>query len=73
MGFLPRLVPKYNLRFKIQCLAFELDVLDLLLPVFGNYCKKLIMDINVFLNLISTYTLSCIVFRKGKKVQISNE
>ena len=65
--FLPRLVPKLSLRFTIQCLAFESDFLDLLMPVFENYCKNFIMGINVSLNLISTYTLSCIVFRESKK------
>lgn len=37
------------------------------MPVFENYCKKLIMDINVSLDVISTYTLSCIVFRESEK------
>lgn len=56
--FLTRLFPKYNLRLMILCLAFDLDFFDLLMLVFENYCKKLVMDINVFLSLINTYTLS---------------
>lgn len=67
MEFLPRLVSKYNPRLKIQCLAFELDFFDLLMPVFENYCKKFIMDINFSLNLTNTYTLNCIVFRESKE------
>lgn len=51
----------------MQRLASELGCLDLLMPVFENYCKKLIMDINVSLDVISTYTLSCIVFRESEK------
>lgn len=67
VGFLYRLVTKLNLRFRMQRLASELGCLDLLMPVFENYCKKLIMDINVSLDVISTYTLSCIVFRESEK------
>lgn len=64
MEFLPRLLPKYKLWFKIQCLAFELDAFDLLMCV---CCKKLVIDINVSLCVISTCTLSCIVFRQSEE------
>lgn len=67
VGFLYGLVTKWNLRLRMQRLASELGCLDLLMPVFENYCKKLIMDINVSLDVISTYTLSCIVFRESEK------
>lgn len=37
------------------------------MPVFKNDCKKLIMAINVSLDLISTYTLSFIVFGESEE------
>lgn len=66
MEFLPKLVSKYELRCKIQCLAFELDVFDLLTCVRENHYKKLVTDINVSLCVISTCMLSCIVFRENE-------
>lgn len=36
----------------IQCLASELDLFDLLMFVFVYYCRELIMDTNVSLDLI---------------------
>ena len=65
MGFLPRLVPNYNLRFKIQLWAFEWDPFDFLMPVCGNDWKKPVMDTNASLHVISTYTWSCMIFRES--------